>query len=168
MVNQRLTWLLGAQAFLFAGFASVLSATKDTLDAPLKPWALSGFCVIGWGLAFAVYSGVRAAFHSLRALRNSWNTFNEQTEANRDKVAGALLKQGFPQLTWHGTEVRYRAGQTASLFPCLMMCAWGALAVVAVWKFDFMPTAWRRVVADAIFWFVLLSAGFLHWRMVRQ
>ena len=130
LVNQRLTWFLVAQAFLFAGYHAVLNSNRETLRAR----TLIAICLLGFVLAIAAYLGIFAAFRSLKTLYQTWYEFNEwqlneqfniarlrdaKNESQAEKtlliscqylpeeqkkmvIDGELFRQGYPQITWRG------------------------------------------------------------------
>jgi hypothetical protein len=147
LINQRLNWLLLSQAFLFAGFVSLIT-TEKSLNLPnpmITPeWLLLGICIAGGWLNYLSFIGLRAAYQSLKHLREDWLNLKP-----KDKKLQKLY-ESFPQITWVGDK-NSRAIMTASGTPIVITSAWALLA----WAISPVPlTGWGLLfvggVVDAI------------------
>jgi len=118
-VNQRLNWLLLSQAFLFAALTTIIAS--DKIDSILKIWIPFGIAIVG--ALFNIYSfvGLRAAYASLKNLRESWySVIGKETEQG--------LQNGFPKITWTGKQGQ-RAINTATSTPLIILTVWWLVAV---------------------------------------
>lgn len=118
LVNQRLIWLMLSQAFLFTAFSTILR------DIILNNWPNSIYvnipliiAIVGFLLSLFSFSGILAAFQSLRHLRETWY------ETLPDKKETGKINAGFPQITWVGNK-RFRATNTAYGTPIIIMIMW--------------------------------------------
>lgn len=143
LVNQRLTWLLGVQAFLFSGYYLVITTQ---VQIPRQQYIIMIICLVGIAFTLATYNGILAAFKSLKKLHVSWYQFvlNEKIcfSLRSDKEHCAddlltsnciglknnidnelLLRYGYPQVTWRGNGP-VSAANTASMFPIALIFIW--------------------------------------------
>lgn len=119
LVNQRLTWLLAIEAFLFAGFAAILTS------GGLSVFQKESFALIigGFGISFCLIStlSIHAAFVSLKILREKWY---ETPKGNQHAVnAWIKARAKYPPITYVGRGVM-RAGSAAYGTPTLIILAW--------------------------------------------
>lgn len=152
LVNQRLTWLLAAQAFLFTGYYSVAS-NKEHFTGQL--YIVIVICTLGIILTLATYNGILAAFKSLRMLYTSWYSFilqeklcpclrsttedystNDLLESRHIRLKETidnelLIYYGCPQITWRGNGF-FSAATTASLFPSTLVSVWISLFALKI------------------------------------
>lgn len=130
LVNQRLTWLLIAEAFLFTGYHGVLNAQRPEN----RTGTLIGIAVFGILLAIASYSSILAAFKSLRRLHDDWyqyQLFHDPKSVTKEELEKDLLNQGYPLITWRGDGL-FTAVSAATGFPALIMITWGFLIGTAI------------------------------------
>ena len=124
LVNQRLTWLLGIEAFLFAGFAA-LSAVQNPTDLQKR----LPFCVAILGGIFALLSifSIDAAFRSLKRLRDCWHDHPKhitfENDATKEWVEKYACKSGFPPSTYVGGPIS-KAGTSAYGTPAFIVLVW--------------------------------------------
>ena len=88
LTNNRFTWLLSSQAFLFAAFALIFEAStkNDVVDAlrPFYKYLLAVFALTGILVALFLSLGLLAAQHQHDALVRWWNEHtNKQTRKSR-------------------------------------------------------------------------------------
>jgi len=166
LVNQRLTWLLGVQAFLFSGYYLVITSQ---VRIPRQQYIIIIICLVGIAFTMATYNGILAAFKSLKKLYVSWYTFviNEKIcscladkycadDLLTSKCIGLkktidnelLLNYGYPQITWRGNGP-VSAANTASMFPIVLIFIWICL-------FTFKVTD-RVVIFGSITGFLILT-----------
>ncbi len=118
LVNHRLNWLLASQAFLFTALAVLITNAIPTnyIDATIAIWLPFGIALTGILLNLSSFVGLRAAYKSLKALREYWFKWEEKGHA-----------QGFPQLTWTGNWYD-KAITTASSTPIIISTIWFVIA----------------------------------------
>lgn len=151
LVNQRLTWLLGVQAFLFSGYYLVITSQGSILRSQ---YIIMVICLVGIALTMATYNGILAAFKSLKKLYVSWYTvvINKKIcpclagdkeycaddlltsrciELKKTIDNELLLNYGYPQITWRG-DGPVSAANTASMFPIALVFIWSCLFTIKV------------------------------------
>ena len=122
LVNHRLNWLLLSQAFLFAVFTSILTSDKK-IDIVLENWILFAVAASGIFINISAFIGLRAAYVSLKNLRETWY------EANGKEELGKKIFNGFPKITWTGKPSQ-KAITTATATPFVILTAWSIIAFV--------------------------------------
>ncbi len=121
LVNQRLTWLLIAHGFLFAGMIQIeIQNTNTTTVLPIQAVALI-ISSAGILINAASFVGLRAAHRSLTDLYQTWE--NAKSKDSR-------LGSSFPQITWRGDSRLFRAINTAKATPIIIMALWSLLDFV--------------------------------------
>jgi|SRR5689334_6706485 len=101
LTNNRFTWLLSSQAFLFAAFALMFQAsTKNDVVDTLRPfykYVFAVFALTGILAALFLSLGLLAAQHQHDALVQWWNDHtNEQTRKNlHPPICGHIPRFGF-------------------------------------------------------------------------
>jgi hypothetical protein len=122
LVNQRLNWLLLSQAFLFAAFTSLI--TGDIKDSNMETLAPFGIAIVGGLFSIYSFNGLRAAYMSLRNLRETWYAINgQETEQG--------IQKGFPKITWTGKKGQ-KAIKTATSTPAIILTIWWLVAMYSV------------------------------------
>ena len=139
LVNQRLNWLLLSQAFLFAAFTSTITST--TLGPAWQDWLLFGITIVGTFTNISVFTGLRAAYASLKNLRETWY------EVNGEEKPGQKLINGFPKITWTGKPGQ-TAIATATATPFIILSVWWIIGM-------FIVPPQLHVISKWILWVVL-------------
>ena len=128
LVNQRLNWLLIAQAFLFAAITAILTHDKPIgyVNGNYIPWVPFGITIMGFFINLFSFIGIRAAYKSLKRLRENW-----YYPCSCEEERGNLIKDGFPQITWVGQWYE-KSFNTSSGIPILIMITWTLLAYAVI------------------------------------
>lgn len=149
LINQRLNWLLLSQGLLFAAFTALVTADTSKIAINLKTF----YSIAAWipitGLALNLFSfsGLDAAYQSLKYLRENWRNYQPCSQQDQEYY------DSFPQITW-----RKPAITTASATPIVISLVWLPLALsfnVIGWYF--LPIG--LFFGGAIFWM-----GFSTWQ----
>lgn len=95
LVNQRLSWLLASQSFLFAGAALIITNIDlDDVNAYLSGLAVVLISVMGLMLCAIIRSAIEAAYDSIRVLRLIWRAHFE-VPGSHESLAADLFHQEF-------------------------------------------------------------------------
>jgi hypothetical protein len=112
LIGMRVSWLVAAEAFLFAAYAEVLGAPRNTVPR-FSHAAVHLFDVLPWvGIALAaiVFVAVCAAVLRLEELRREFKTFVGNVE-------------GYPKIT--STRVHRWPGRIPGILaPVILIVAW--------------------------------------------
>ena len=122
LVNQRLTWLLVVQGFLFAAFSTVLASERG-VEPVTKALVLCLLALLGFNISFSTGHSLHAAFVALIELRETWQTH----------IQGKPYEKQFPQLLGSKNEKRLLFG-AAEMVPLYVMVAWICLGLLAYWS----------------------------------
>jgi len=125
LVNQRITWLLATEAFLFAGFGAILVSEELPEHQKLLFLLVIGF----FGAFFSVLSAfsIHAAFDFLKILREKWTEAPVGNEHVIEKWSSVRKK--YPPITYAG-HWGCGAGFAAYGFPCLIFFIWLLLVLI--------------------------------------
>jgi hypothetical protein len=76
LVNNRVTWLLVLQGFLFGAFVSGVGLYKDLLSRRLEPFLTAGLSVIallGIVVSMTASNNIRAAYRHMTEVKKWWD-----------------------------------------------------------------------------------------------
>lgn len=97
--NQRVTWLLSSQGFLFASYVlTFTSTTKKDFDqtySPILEVLLASIAATGIIIAFLLFLGVRAAEVQHKALQEWWVSRYTLEAVEHPPVCGSKPRLGF-------------------------------------------------------------------------
>lgn len=117
LVNQRLTWLLVFQTFLFIAYANLLNeAVRLPSD---KILVLTVVAALGFLSSFSTLIVIMQALSSLNYLRRSWREEFAKSAAD--------FKRRFPEVNYRDKSLWRRFG-SSGMIPILLMTAWSVLA----------------------------------------
>jgi hypothetical protein len=97
--NQRVTWLLSSQGFLFASYVLTFTATTkkdfDPVFAPILEVLLASIAATGIVIAFLLFLGVRAAEVQHKALQLWWENRYKFEAMDHPPICGSKPRLGF-------------------------------------------------------------------------
>jgi hypothetical protein len=171
LVNQRLTWLLSSQTFMFAAFALVLSEwlkTEIKQEYHLVPLFLGLLCCYGIYMCFVVMVAVGRAHRQLARLQKLYS----------ERIAACGFKKRVPPLQMWMTRFPWGIGEVESI-PAATAIIWIVLLLTTsfrVLSFPFVqpflnsdgPAICGIGIAVSAVAFICLRIGFAYGRRKSQ
>jgi hypothetical protein len=130
LVNQRVTWLLLIQGFLFASFYNILISSLDKPDFfSLKLIILILISAFGIFISWVSLRSIRGAFKALKHIREFW-FYQDNNEGSADEDNLKLENfpdKKFPDITYRGKTERLSAGVASRGIPSTLMTIWSII-----------------------------------------
>jgi hypothetical protein len=143
LVNQRLSWLLFAQGFLFTFFYTLFSTLLSKVELfDILITVLKIVSIVGILLCILTMLSIRGAYNAVEHIRKMWyKRFPEEGEPHKDNDINLKDKQ-FPDITHKG----FNGLGTSSLVSSFGI----PFCIISVWLFCFFKLAVDKRTVEKI------------------
>lgn len=132
LVNQRITWLVAIEGFLFAAFVGII-ASRDKIDEYEFYILLLVIAIIGIRFSQISKQSIGAAHKSLEILRDLWNKPPRDEILKKEWESNANPRKRYPPITYVG-EKSVTAWSAAFGIPNLIIYAWFLFVFIVCYK----------------------------------